>query len=524
LAWHPATGTYNFDATNTAQPESASRIGGWRVADEKISRGALTAMVVGGMVGAGVFSIPRNFAMATGVYGALIAWSIAGAGMLMLAFVFQTLANRKPDLDAGVYAYARAGFGPYLGFASAFGYWASACVGNASYWVLIKSTLGAVFPAFGEGNTIAAVAVSTIGIWAFHVMVLRGTKEAAAINKIVTVAKIIPLIVFLVLVIFAFDAKVFTDNLWGADPTDLTVLHANSDVIVAGAGNAVKDYGSLFEQVKATMLITVFVFLGIEGASNYSRFAETREDVGFATVLGFLGVLALFASVSILSFGVMPRAEIMALRQPSVGGVLAHVVGPWGASFIGAGVIVSVLGAYLAWTLMASEVLSIAAKKGDMPAFVGKENAANVPSTAVLMTSVSINLVLVATLFSADAFTFALSLTSHLSLLPFLLSAGYLLKLVIGREGYAADDPALRKDLVVAVLATLYSIFLIFAGGTKFLVLSFLIYAPGTLLYLKTRREQNKQLFTPGEAVVFGVFCIGAVYALYGLVTGSITI
>ncbi|MGY4331759.1 amino acid transporter [Bradyrhizobium sp. LB7.2] len=112
----------------------------------------LTAMVVGGMVGAGVFSIPRNFAQATGIYGALIAWAIAGAGMLMLCFVFQTLANRKPDLDAGVYAYARAGFGPYVGFFSAFGYWASACVGNVSYWILIKSTLGAFFPAFGPGQ------------------------------------------------------------------------------------------------------------------------------------------------------------------------------------------------------------------------------------------------------------------------------------------------------------------------------------------------------------------------------------
>ena len=122
--------------------------------EQKMPLATLTAMVVGGMVGAGVFSIPRNFAMATGVYGALIAWTIAGVGMLMLAFVFQTLANRKPDLDAGVYAYARAGFGPYLGFVSAFGYWASACVGNVSYWVLIKSTLGAVFPVFGDGNTV----------------------------------------------------------------------------------------------------------------------------------------------------------------------------------------------------------------------------------------------------------------------------------------------------------------------------------------------------------------------------------
>src|SRR5262249_27727157 len=134
--------------------------------EQKLSLPTLTAMVVGGMVGAGVFSIPRNFAQATGVYGALIAWAVAGAGMLMLAFVFQTLANRKPDLDAGVYAYARAGFGPYLGFASGFGYWASACVGNVSYWVLIKSTLGAVLPALGEGNTLLSVLLSSVGIWA----------------------------------------------------------------------------------------------------------------------------------------------------------------------------------------------------------------------------------------------------------------------------------------------------------------------------------------------------------------------
>ncbi|RZT95358.1 basic amino acid/polyamine antiporter [Rivibacter subsaxonicus] len=470
---------------------------------QKLPLMTLTAMVVGGMVGAGVFSIPRNFAQATGVFGALIAWAIAGAGMLMLAFVFQTLANRKPDLDAGVYAYARAGFGPYLGFFSAFGYWASACVGNVSYWVLIKSTLGGVFPAFGEGNTLIAVGISSIGIWAFHFMVLRGTKEAAAINKIVTIAKIIPLIVFLVLVIFAFKPDVFVANLWGGDSGD---------------------YGNLFEQVKATMLVTVFVFLGIEGASNYSRFAKTREDVGIATVTGFLGVLALFASVSILSYGILPRAELAQLTQPSVGGVLAAAVGQWGAAFIGVGVIVSVLGAYLAWTLMAAEVLSIAAKKGDMPAFLARENANQVPSTALLMTSLLIQLVLVATLFSDDAFTFALSLCSHLSLFPYFFAAAFALKLVLKRETYDKDPADLNKDMIIAALAVAYTIFLLFAGGVKFMVLGFLIYAPGTILYVMTRREQGKQLFTPAEWVVFAVAVAGAIYALQGLITGRISI
>ena len=491
---------------------------------DKLPRMTLTMMVVGGMVGAGVFSIPRNFAMATGVYGALIAWTVAGLGMLMLAFVFQALANRKPDLDAGVYAYARAGFGPFLGFASGFGYWASACVGNVSYWVLIKSTLGGVFPIFGDGNTISAVLVSSVGIWLFHFLVLRGTKEAAALNKIVTIAKVIPLVVFLVLVIFAFDLDVFVANLWGGGlSVDQDYLHAHGDLIAVGASTQT-DYGSLFEQVKATMLITVFVFLGIEGASNYSRFAKKREDVGFATVVGFLGVLALFASVSILSFGIMPRDEIQQLSQPSVGGVLAAAVGPWGANFIGIGVIISVLGAYLAWTLMAAEVLSIAAKNGDMPAFLTKENAAEVPTNALLMSTLLVQLVLGATLFSADAFTFALSLCSHLSLLPYLLAAGFMLKLVMTRDTYPVGDREYTSHAIIALLGTVYGLFLVYAGGMKFLVLSFLIYAPGTLLYLKTRREQNKQVFAGAEWIVLGVFVVGAIYALFGLITGYLTI
>lgn len=473
------------------------------VDQQKMPVWTLTAMVVGGMVGAGVFSIPRNFAQATGVYGALIAWIIAGSGMLMLAFVFQTLANRKPDLDAGVYAYARAGFGPYVGFFSAFGYWASACVGNVSYWILIKSTLGAFIPTLGQGNTLIAVAISSVGIWAFHLLVLQGVREAAAINKIVTIAKVIPLLLFLVLAIFFLKPDVFVANLWGG---------------------ATGDYGNLFEQVKSTMLVTVFVFLGIEGASNYSRFARRREDVGIATVTGFLGVLALFASVSILAYGILPREELAQLRQPSVGGVLEAAVGYWGAVFIGAGVIVSVLGAYLAWTLMAAEVLSIAAKRQDMPAFLARENANQVPSSALLMTSLLIQLVLIATLFSDDAFTFALSLCSHLSLIPYFLSAAFALMLVYRKETYEHDARDLRKDMIIAVLATIYTIFLLFAGGTKFLLLGFIIYAPGTILYFITRREIGKQLFTPAEWVLFAVAVVGCVVGVHGLATGYITI
>src|SRR6185295_530191 len=148
----------------------------------------------------------------------------------------------------------------------------------------------------------------------------------AVINSIVTVAKIVPILVFIVLLIFAFKLDLFRFNLYGGDLTT-----------------------GIFDQVRATMLVTVFVFLGIEGASVYSRFAKERSDVGRATIFGFVIVTTLMVLVTLLPYAVMKRAEIAGMGQPSMAQVLEAVVGHWGAVFISIGVLVSVLGAYLAW-------------------------------------------------------------------------------------------------------------------------------------------------------------------------------
>ncbi|SBU91946.1 arginine:ornithine antiporter, APA family [Streptomyces sp. Ncost-T6T-1] len=465
----------------------------------KLSLPTLTAMVVGSMVGAGVFSLPSRFAQETGVAGALIAWAVAGTGMLMLAFVFQALAVRRPDLDAGVYAYAKAGFGEYLGFFSAFGYWASACVGNVTYWVLIMSTVGAVAPVLGDGDTVTAVVVSSVGLWGFFLLIRRGVKEAAAINRIVTVAKIVPILFFVVLALFYFEPSVFADNFSGT-----------------------AEAGTLFDQVRGTMLATVFVFLGVEGASVYSRHAKRREDVGRATVLGFLSVFAVFASVTIVSYGLLPMAEIAELRQPSMAEVLESAVGTWGKVFISVGLIVSVLGAYLAWTLMAAEVLFVAAKDRDMPRFLGQSTAADVPENALLLTTCLSQLVLVVTLFSDDAFTFALDLTSALSLIPFLLAAGFAVKVAARPERWGAVGRSPRRELVIAVVATLYTAFLLYAAGPKFVLVSFILYAPATFLFAKSRREQGRRIFSPGEAVICAVSVAGAAVGVAALALGWI--
>ncbi|MFI7060824.1 basic amino acid/polyamine antiporter [Kribbella sp. NPDC050124] len=467
---------------------------------QKLTFMTMTAMVVGSMVGAGVFSLPRRFAQETGVAGALIAWAIAGTGMLMLAFVFQTLAIRKPELDAGVYAYAKAGFGEYLGFFSAFGYWASACVGNVTYWVLIMSTVGALWSALGDGDTVVAAVLSSFGIWVFYLLIRRGVKEAAIINRIVTVAKLVPILVFILISAFYLDPHVFADNFNGSS------------------------YGSLYDQVTGTMLVTVFVFLGVEGASVYSRHAKGREDVGRATVLGLLSVLAVFASVTVVSYGILPISELAELRQPSMAGVLEAAVGQWGKVFVSVGLIVSVLGAYLAWTLMSAEVLFVAALDDDMPRFLRQSNDADVPTAALLLTTILIQVVLVVTMFSEDAFNFALDLTSALSLIPFLLAAGYALKLAVTRETYIEAPQGHRRELVVGGLATLYTAFLLYAAGPKFILLSFIVYAPASILFVMARREQSRRVFSPGELVILAVSVLGAVLGVIALATGWITI
>jgi arginine:ornithine antiporter/lysine permease len=470
---------------------------------QKLSRLALTAMVVGSMVGAGIFSLPRTFGSATGPFGAILAWTIAGAGMYTLARVFQMLAERKPDLDAGIYIYAKTGFGDYLGFLSAFGYWLVGCIADVSYWVLIKATLGIFFPIFGNGNTIPAVLVSSVALWLFHFMILGGIRQAAAVNTIVTVAKIIPILTFIVILTGAFKADLFRANFWGGTGMPET---------------------SLFEQVRATLLVTVFVFIGIEGASVYSRYAKTRSDIGVATILGFIGVLCLMVLVTLLPYAALARIEIAGMRQPSMAAVLEAVVGHWGAIFVSVGLIISVLGAYLAWSLICVEVLFAAARTQDMPKVFAKQNAKKVPSTALWLTNTVIQLFLVSTLFSQDAFTLALKLTSAMALIPYLLVAAYGLLIAMRGETYETNPKARGQDLVLASIATLYTAFMIYAGGTKFLLLSAILCAPGTALYFWVRRERNRPLFTPVEWVIFVVTVIGAVLGIHGLATGKITI
>jgi arginine:ornithine antiporter/lysine permease len=455
------------------------------------------------MIGGGIFSLPQNMAASADVGAVLIGWVITAVGMLTLAFVFQTLANRKPDLDGGVYAYAKAGFGDYMGFSSAWGYWISAWLGNVGYFVLLFSTLGYFFPIFGEGNTPAAVIGASVLLWAVHFLVLRGIKEAAFINLVTTVAKVVPLVLFVLIALFAFKLDIFTADIWGVKNPDL---------------------GSVMNQVRNMMLVTVWVFIGIEGASIFSSRAEKRSDVGKATVIGFITVLLFLMLVNVLSLGIMTQPELAKLQNPSMAAVLEHVVGHWGAVLISVGLIISLLGALLSWVLLCAEIMFAAAKDHTMPEFLRKENANHVPVNALWLTNAMVQIFLVITLFSASTYLSLIYLATSMILVPYLWSAAYALLLAVRGETYEAALAERKKDLFIGSIALIYAVWLLYAGGTKYLLLSALLYAPGAILFAKAKRELGKPIFTNVEKLIFAAVVIGALVAAYGLYDGFLTL
>jgi arginine:ornithine antiporter/lysine permease len=472
-----------------------------KVEPKRLSLSLLIALVVGSMIGSGIFSLPQNMAASAGAGAILIGWLITGVGMLSLALVYQTLSNRQPALDNGVFAYARALGGEYLSFNSAWGYWISAWIGNVSYLVILFAALSYFFPVFGEGNNKAAIAGASVVLWALHWMILRGLRTAARANALTTVAKIVPLLLFIGLVIAAFQRETFTVDFWGAPAL-----------------------GSTLDQVKSTMLVTVWVFIGIEGANVFSARAAERANVGRATVIGFVITLLLLISVSLLSLGVLQQPELAALKNPSMAGVLQAAAGPWGAVLISIGLIVSVGGALLAWTLLAAESVFTPAKEKVMPVSLGVENTQGAPANALWLTNGCIQLFLLLTLYSSATYLALISLATSMILLPYLFSGLYALKLTWKGDTYAGHRALQLRDMAIAAVATLYCMWLLYAAGPKYMLLSALLYAPGSLIYLGTLRARQGQALSGPETGLLIIIWAAAAYAGWMLWSGTLTL
>lgn len=476
----------------------------------------LVSLIIGSTVGSGIFALPQNIASVASPGAMLIGWAIAGVGMLSIAFIFQILARRKPHLDSGVYSYVRAGLGDFIGFTSGWGYWLGSVMAQVGYATLFFGTLGHYLPFFDQDNPwVMALTVSVL-TWGIFFALTRGVKQAALMNLVTTIAKLVPILAFIVLIAFiGFSWDKFTLDFWGD----------NSGI-------------SLSDQIQGIMLFTVWVFIGVEGASVYSKQARSRQDVGRATVIGFLSVLGLLVAVSTLSYGVLTREELAALPENSMGAVLEAAVGPWGGALISIGLCLSVLGAYISWQMLCAEPIVMMAADGLLPKRLAAKNEAGAPWVAQLVSTSVVQFFVILFFANETSYNAMVQLATIMYLLPYIFSALYLLLLTVRGKGLTHphagerfDDsgPSIsssdnRRHLVIGIVGFIYSLWLIYAADPVYVLFGALAVIPGLIPYLWTRIANKEKVFNTFEWVVVALVVLGAIAAVVGLVNGSLVL
>lgn len=455
--------------------------------DGSLSFGGLTAMIIGSTIGAGIFTTAGDMA-SNGAHTAsvLIGWGIAGIGMYMLMMCFFGLNRLRPDLTNGIYSYAKEGFGEFVGFNSAWGYWMSALISNVSYITLLFGALGYFFPVFGSGNNGPSILAGSIAVWLIVALVLKGVQQATIINAVVTICKLIPIFVFIVAVILLgkFDLDIFMDNFWGAGDVPLSL------------------------QIMSTTSSTVWAFIGVEGAVVLSARARRAEDVGRASLTGFLGILSLYVIVAVLSMGVMTTEELAQLDNPQMAQILEAVVGPWGAKLVNIGVIISILGALLGWTIIAAECPYEAARQGVFTKAFARSNKNGSPATALIITNIIIQAFLLIILFSESSYLAFYTIGSSMIMLPYLLSALYYLKIAKGN--------------VFAIAGSIYGVWMIISAGIVQFLITSILYAPGIWVYMKGRKEKGLEPFKPFERRIAMILVVMAIVSIVLMFIGVI--
>jgi arginine:ornithine antiporter/lysine permease len=239
-------------------------------------------------------------------------------------------------------------------------------------------------------------------------------------------------------------------------------------------------------------------------------------------VLGFFTCLGLYALVSLLSHGIISQPELAALKNPSMAGVLEAVVGPWGAILINLALVVSVVGAFLSWTLLAAEIPHVAGKDGTMPAFFGRESARGVPSVSLTITNLLVQAFLIITLFAQSTYQALFFIASTAILVPYIFSGAYAAKLALTGESYGSSESR-TGALLIGLVATLYGVWLVYAAGPAYLFMCAILYAPGIIFYVWARREANARIFYPVEAVLAVALVAVGLFAAYQMWTGAVS-
>jgi len=277
--------------------------------------------------------------------------------------------------------------------------------------------------------------------------------------------------------------------------------------------------------VKSTMLVTLWVFIGIEGAVVISDRARKMSQVGPATFIGLGICTVLYSLLSILPFGIMHQSTLSGLANPSAAYVLQQVVGKWGAVFINVSLLIAVLSCWLAWTILVAELPFEGAKGGVFPRFLARENSHHAASSSLWISSIVMQATLFIVLFAHNAWLWLVDITGVMVLPPYFASTLFL-AVYANNKGYVATHGESKANaLATGILGSIYALWMLYAAGPEFLLMSTIIFAVGVPVFWWAQREHRpgQPVFNKVErgavALLFIVAAVALVLFLKGIVS-----
>lgn len=456
----PQSGAPDSPVANT--PPGAA-VGGTHL----LGLGSSTALVVGSIIGTGVFTMPA--VMAGAGTSSIITLAVIALGAVILGQLFGQLTRRVPNVDGGLYAYSRHEFGDFAGYLTAWCYWITCWAGNAAIvasWVLyVESFLGISNPSAWVNTGIALT-----GLWIPAAINLAGVRQMSWFQNVTVVLKFLPLLLVAIVGWFFVSSANF------------------------GPFNA--SGGSLYDGIGIAAGVALFSFIGVECASIAAgRVNNPRRNVGRASVMGTAASGLLYIAVTAVVMGLVPHDKLVDDGAPFVA-AFRTMFG--GAGWIGKAValvaVISGIGALNGWTLVTAEMPFAAARDGLFPSSFAKENRNGTPWFGILVSTIVAS-GLMAWSYSGKTglkvFTYLVYLSVVTVAIPYFFSAAAQLSYLVSRRR-KVDGWNLARDLAISVTSLLFSLWVIFASGYQAVYQALLLFLIGIPLYafLKARRER----------------------------------
>lgn len=423
-----------------------------------------TALVVGNMIGSGVFLLPSSLAPYGGI--SILGWLVSAGGAVCLALVFARLGAVLPKIG-GPYAYAREGFGDFAGFWVAWSYWISIWTSNAGIAVAFASYMTVFVPALG-GSPALGAAGALAALWLLTGINVAGVRRAGQVQLVTTVLKLLPLVAIGAFGFLAFQPEHFEPfNPSGASP---------------------------LAAVAATVTLTLWAFLGLEsGTVPAADVRDATRTIPRATMLGTLLAAAVYIVCTVAVMGIIAPGDLAVSTAPFADAARA-IWGPWGRWFVGAGAVISCFGALNGWILLSGQVPRAAAIDGLLPARLAALGPRGTPVVGLVFSSAMATVLIVMNYTEGlvQAFTNLILFATLATLLAYVFSslAGLLFAL---REG--DGDGARRRTgrVVISALAFVFSVVAIAGAGRDTVYWGFLMLVAGLPVYVAMRRRPGSE-------------------------------